>query len=92
MKPLRKKEDEGKKRFVANVTYSVTVNYNPQDMPKEYQNAGFYMESAYMSTQQSYKVVARCKEDVEDYIKAYVSENLPLGSTISDVMVEELKD
>lgn len=80
---------EGKKKFKASVNYSVTVNFNPNDMPDEYKAAGFYMESTYMETKQVYKVIAHSAEDVKEYIKMFVKENLPLGSKVDDIVVEE---
>ena len=98
MKPLKKgknKEvnkmfEQGKKRFLAVVSYETDVNYNPQDMPDEYKNAGFYMESTHMVTHQTYKVIAFDKESVEEYVSAFVREGLPFGSKF-ELSVEEIE-
>lgn len=76
------------KKFLASVSYHVVVNYNPQDMPPEYQKSGLYMESVAMVTSQVYTIWARTAQNAEDYVRAYVEESLPMGSKY-DIKVED---
>ena len=96
MKNIRKKVERrnemlvSSKKYAVSVSYSVQQNFNPQDFPPSYLDAGLVIENVFMTTHQTYTVRSQSQEDAESYIRSYIQENLPYANYKYELSIEEL--